>query len=362
MTVIDCTRKPAPTRRSAAGFAVAVLAAWLVTSAPGLPFREAVAATEPSRQGVLTGAKMSEHPDWFKESFLEIAEDVAEAADDDKHVMLFLHLNGCPYCYKMVEENIKHAPYTDFIRENFDVIALNIRGDREVAFNDEISMTEKALAEHLEVAYTPTVIFLNADNRPVARVNGYRSVEDFKLVLDYVQQKAYEDRSLSQYIDAHKPSVYVFRDHPQLIETDDLQALGDGPVAVLFEDSGCLDCARLHDGYLAEPEVREVLRHFAFVRLDALSDEPLVDMAGKRTTPRAYAATLGLTYRPGMVLFDGGREIARIQSRLYRYHFTELLRYVGEGHYENYPASFYDYLDVRTAEQLASGQDVNLGE
>ena len=80
----------------------------------------AVAAATP---GKVVGGKISEHPGWFKESFLDIAEDVGEAAESDKHVILFMHLNGCPYCFKMTEENFKHAPYTDFIKENFDVIA-----------------------------------------------------------------------------------------------------------------------------------------------------------------------------------------------------------------------------------------------
>ena len=74
--------------------------------------------------GKVTGGKMAVYPDWFKESFLEIEEDVSEAADGDKHVILFMEMNGCPYCYKMNEENFKHAPYRDFIRENFDVIGL----------------------------------------------------------------------------------------------------------------------------------------------------------------------------------------------------------------------------------------------
>ena len=312
--------------------------------------------------GKVVGGKMSEHPDWFKESFLDIAEDVGEAAESDKHVILFMHLNGCPYCYRMTEENFKHAPYTDFIKQHFDVIAINIKGDREVALNEETSLTEKELAARLKVMYTPTIVFLNQQNKTVARVNGYRSVPDFKLVLDYVQQKAYLNTSLSKYVDARKQAVYRFRDHPQLQPVNDLQSVADRPLAVIFEDEGCLDCDALHDGHLKRPEVREVLKHFTFVRLDALSEEPIVDVEGNRTTPRAYAEKLGLVYRPGIVLFDRGKEVMRIQSNLYTYHFEEILRYVGERHYEKYPESFYDYLDVRTAEITASGRDVDLSK
>ena len=48
--------------------------------------------------GVMLGAKTAETPHWFKESFLEFEEDVAEAAADGKRVMIFFHQEGCPYC------------------------------------------------------------------------------------------------------------------------------------------------------------------------------------------------------------------------------------------------------------------------
>ena len=88
----------------------------------------------------------------------------------------------------------------------------------------------------------------------------------------------------------------------------------------------------------------------------------MVDIEGNTTTPRLYAEQLGLSYRPSIVLFDQGKEIMRIESRLFLFHFTEVLRYVGERHYQQYPDSFYDYLDVKTAELLDSGKNVNLGE
>ncbi|MET0087487.1 MAG: thioredoxin fold domain-containing protein [Sedimenticola sp.] len=322
-----------------------------------------LAATPAPAPGKMTGGKQTHHPDWFKESFLDIAEDVAEAADEEKHVILFMHLNNCPYCYKMTEENFKHAPYTEFIKKNFDVIVINIKGDREVAFDENTSVTEKALAEQLKVVYTPTVIFLNTDNKIVARTNGYRSVPDFKHVLDYVHEKAYSKTTLAKYIDEKKQAgSYNFRSHPQLKTADNLQALADKPLAVLFEDKACVLCDQLHDGHLKSAETNAILKNFSFVRLDALSSDPIVDVEGNRTTPREYAEKLGLNYRPGIVLFDKGREIMRIESMLYTYHFQEVLRYVGERHYEKYPEDFYDYLGVRSEAILKSGQNIDLSK
>lgn len=313
--------------------------------------------------GAITGGKLSEHPDWFKESFLDIAADVDEAAESGKHVILFMHLNGCPYCYKMAEENFKNAPYTDFIKENFDVIAINIKGDREIAFDENTTVSEKELASMLKVRYTPTVIFLDNENKQVARVNGYRSVPAFKQVLDYIQEKAYATTTLAAFIaDRQQPATYTFREHSQFQNLTNLHQIPDKPLAVIFEDSGCDACDALHDGHFSNPEINEVLKNFTVVRLDALSSDPIVDTEGNSTTPKAFAEKLGLTYRPGIVLFNQGKEIWRIDGLLYTFHFTEVLRYVGERHYQQYPDNFYDYLDVKTNEILNSGKDIDLSK
>ncbi len=91
-------------------------------------------AVAPARGKVL-GYQISKHPEWFRESFLEIAEDAADAVREGKHFIVFFDSEGCPYCYKMIEENFKHSSYTNFIQTNFHAIPINIRGDREIGFS-----------------------------------------------------------------------------------------------------------------------------------------------------------------------------------------------------------------------------------
>jgi thioredoxin-related protein len=312
--------------------------------------------------GKVTGGVISQHPGWFKESFLDIGEDVEEAAAEGRHVILFMHLNGCPYCNKMSEENFKQSPDTGYIRQHFDVIAINIKGDREVAFNEEVTLSEKALADQVGVNYTPTTVFLNQQNQVVLKLNGYRSVEKFGHALRYVQQKKYTEMTLADYIEQQAVAQrYRLRSHPLFSAITDLSSV-NGPLALLFEDSGCDACDTLHDGHLSNPAITQVLEQMTVVRLDANATTPIVDAAGNRTTPKAYAKRLGLTYRPGIVLFDKGKEIQRIDGLLYSYHFQEVLRYVAERHYEQYPADFYQYLGARTRELLNSGVDIDLSK
>jgi thioredoxin-related protein len=328
-----------------------------------LGFAVPPALAEAASPGAVVGGKSSTHPDWFKESFLDLPADVEEAAQSARHVILFLEMNGCPYCYKMLEENFKAAPYRDLIRAHFEVIALNVRGDRELALDSETSLTEKALADRLGVRYTPAVVFLDHSNQPVARVDGYRNPEDFRRVLDYVRTKSYQRQTLAQYLDSSTGEPrYRLRDHPQIVAAEDLAALGDKPLALLFEDAACLACDALHDGHLADPKVREALARLHLVRLDADSQAPIVAPDGTHTTPKDLAARLGLTYRPSLVLFDGGREIARVASMLYRYHFIGVLEYVGQRHYTQYPDNPFDYINAKTAELTAAGEVVSIAD
>jgi thioredoxin-related protein len=360
------------TKTPAALLALLALAAGAASAQSDTAVAAETAAAAQNKPGQVLGAKVSSHPDWFKESFLDIAEDVDEATDAGKHVILFLEMNGCPYCYKMIEENFKGSAYSDWLQARFDVIALNVRGDREVALDAETTLTEKALAEQLDVRYTPTVMFLNNTGEPVARINGYRDPTAFKQVLDYVDAKAYAEQTLAEYL-ATQPrgaadTGYSLRDHPKVQEAAtvaDLSAV-DGPLLLLFEDSACVACEALHDGHLQAAEVLAALEPFTVVRVDGLSDAELKAPDGTATTGRKLADALGVEYRPTLVLMDGAagdlKEIARIEGMLYRYHFTGILEYVGLRKYRDYPNSPFDYINDKTAKQIAAGEDVSIAD
>jgi thioredoxin-related protein len=161
--------------------------------------------------GQVEGVADYDIPGWFKESFLEISDDASEAGDSGKHLLLFFHLDDCPYCARMLKDNFNTEPNSTFIQSNFDSIEINVKGDREVALNDSIQLTEKALAQHLKVLYTPTILFADSDNRSVLRIDGYRNPTRFRIALDYVHEKAYLKTSFSEFsatrlkIDASKP-------------------------------------------------------------------------------------------------------------------------------------------------------------
>jgi thioredoxin-related protein len=313
--------------------------------------------------GKVTGGQQSTLPDWFKDSFLDITEDVEDAKDEDKHLMLYMHLSGCPYCYKMIEEGFKNSTNTQIIKDNFDVVAINIKGNKEISLNENLTMTEAEVRDHYKVNFTPTIVFLDQNNHLVYKVNGYRSPQNFKHALDFVSSRSYQQMSLTEFIsNQDRRKRYTLKAHDSFQDISDLSKKRQKPLLVLFEDQYCVLCDRLHEGHLNNPEIIQLLDLFDVVRLDAESNQPIIDVDGNSTTAKQFANKLSLNYRPGIVMFDQGKEVMRIDALLYSYHFSGHLRYIGERHYQQYPESVFDYLTVYKQSVLESGQNIDLSK
>jgi len=308
-------------------------------------------------KGKMTGGQPYSIPSWFKQSFLDLRADLSEAGTSQRHVMLFLHLNACPYCARMLDENFIEGTNKAFIQHHFDVIAINIRGSQEVSWIDGWQYTETTLARKLNVFATPTIVFIDTAGEKVLQLNGYRAPAPFRQALDYVQRKAYQRQSLASFVESQTAAQYRFRRHPAFRDITDFSNQ-QKPLAVIFEDNRCADCDEFHEYVLQHPDVLAALSAFTVVRLDAYSGVSIVDTEGRKTTPQRWAETLSVHFRPGVVLFDKGVERARIDGMQYHFHTKELLRYVSGQFYVKYPR-FGPYLRVRQQELLDQGVDVD---
>lgn len=307
--------------------------------------------------GKVTGGVDKPMPSWFKESFLEIADDIEEASESNKHVMIFLHLDGCPYCAKMVEDFEQNK---EFIKQYFDTIAINIRGDKEVAINSMETLTEKEFATRLGVQYTPTIIFLDKENNIVGRTNGYRNPDRMQMMFDYIKDNKYTSLSFAQYVEnATSSEKYQLESNNLFTETCDLSTEGK-PFAVIFEDDSCSACEYFHNTTLKNKDILTELHKYRVVRFDAKSSEKMTTPSGIKMSKKDFAKELDMTYRPGIVLFDKGEEVARVDGFLYTFHLATILRFVADKHYET--MSFNKYLAQRTAELTSQGIDVDISK
>jgi thioredoxin-related protein len=310
-------------------------------------------------RGEIVGGSAHVAPSWFKDSFLDIADDVNEAAESGRHVLLFFQLNGCPYCDRMLVESFEAEPLTSFIQQHFDTISINVRGDREIAFNDNLVVTEKQLSNILKVRATPAIVILDENNKQVVRVNGYRAPERFKHILEYVQTKSYKTTKLAEYIQTYiKKDIYQPQSNPLFANITDLSIV-KGPLMVIFEDSSCYDCQEFYGGLLANALVQQEMAAYTIVRIDVSSNQALTDIDGEQTTSIKLVNKYQMIYRPGVLIFNEGKLLRRHDSLTFPYHFKESLRYVAGEFYKT--QTYSDYSQKRTEELLSQGITIDLG-
>lgn len=313
-------------------------------------------------KGRYFGAKPTEYPSWFKESFLNLRDDVREAAAAGKRVLIVFHQDNCPYCNLLVERNLSQKDIVDLMRERFDTIAINMWGDREVTDLAGRTLTEKAFAAALKVQFTPTLLFFDEKGEVVLRLNGYLPPPRFKAALEYVANRREKELPFREYMARFEPPPAAGALHREDFfapPPHDLRRIGR-PIAVFFEQKDCPACDLLHDKVLSDAETREIIRRVHNVQLDMWSNEPVILPDGRKTTAREWAKALDVKYAPTIVLLDArGREIIRSEAFFKVFHTQGLFDYAASGAYRKEP-SFQRYLSARAEALREQGRDVDI--
>lgn len=172
-----------------------MMAALLVVAVAG-----AASAAEPRIEPKL-GEDGLYHQDWFLNSLLELKDDLAEATAAKKRLAIIWEQNGCPYCRDLHSVNLADPKVAGWIRERFEVLQLNLWGDREVVDFDGQALPEKELARKYRINFTPTIQFFpetaeemtgkKGMDAEVARMPGYFRPFHFISMFEYVYDKRY---------------------------------------------------------------------------------------------------------------------------------------------------------------------------
>lgn len=325
---------------------------------------QANAAGETELTPALVNPGHEQQPEWFKVSFLDLYEDIAEAADDDKRVMIFFFQDGCPYCKKLLEDNFGQRDITDKTRKYFDVVTLNIWGDREITVGDKV-MTEKEFATALKVQYTPTLIFFDENNKAVYRANGYYPPEKFDVVLDYVGQKKEKEISFQDYIAQVAPQPASGKLHTEVSSVSSMDNLNaalepNKYLLVIFGQKQCATCDELHLDILQRPQSKELLGRMNVAVIDLWSDQKIVTPDGSEQKIVDWARKLDINYAPSLVYFnDKGEEVFRSDAYLKAFHVQSVMDYVTTAAYRQQP-NFQRYIDTRADHLREQGIEVNL--
>jgi len=81
-------------------------------------------------------------PAWFKNSFLDLKDDLEEAKQAKKTgIAVYFGQKDCAYCKALMEINLKISDIKNTMRKNFDVIPIDIWNSRQVTDLQGVSLT-----------------------------------------------------------------------------------------------------------------------------------------------------------------------------------------------------------------------------
>jgi len=287
------------------------------------------------------------YPTWFKESFLDLEEDLQESLDKDKKgLIVYFGQKRCPYCKMLLDINFKQEEIESYTREHFDLVPIDIWSVEEVTDTKGITMTQREYAIREGTAFTPALLFYDKNGDVVMRLRGYYPPYQFMAALQYVAEEHYKRESFNVYLARVDQTLRFEKD--DMVEEDFFSQppynldrsrfKGDRPLVVFFERGNCHACDILHTEPLKHRAVAKLFSQFESIQLNMYKDTPVITPDGERTTARQWANKLNIFYAPSMVFFDeNGKEIIRLDSVVRFFRLRNVLNYILSGAYKNQP-------------------------
>ncbi|WP_293648202.1 thioredoxin family protein [Thiolapillus sp.] len=145
--------------------------------------------------------EMVQHPDWFKDSFLDLKDDLKEAVDNGKRgIIVYFGQKRCPYCRQLMEINFKMPDIVKYTRDNFDVIGIDIWSPEEVTDPAGNTMSQRDYALKMGTNFTPSLVFYDKDGNIALRLRGYYPPYQFRAALEYVAGEHYKRERFNVYL------------------------------------------------------------------------------------------------------------------------------------------------------------------
>ncbi len=149
---------------------------------------------------------------------------------------------------------------------------------------------------------------------------------------------------------------------------EDIESAGEEGkrLVIIFEQRGCIYCARMHEDILSDPEVAEFLKtNFKIVQYNMFGDEEVTDLDGDILTEKTAARKWGYVFTPTIVFLPdqipqgasvADAAVATMPGAFGKWTFLNMFKWVnekgyeGEEHFQKYHARIIN--DLRAAGRL----------
>ncbi|MBE0496138.1 MAG: thioredoxin family protein [Campylobacterales bacterium] len=130
---------------------------------------------------------------------VDVASIAHDAKKQNKHVMFFHHIPGCPYCKAMLDENFKDEAILKEIEAHFIYVDVYTQTQGTITYKD-FKGSYKAFSAHVGAFAYPSTLFMNGEGEVVHAAIGYRNINEHFAEISYVSTGSYKHMDLESYV------------------------------------------------------------------------------------------------------------------------------------------------------------------
>jgi len=116
----------------------------------------------------------------------------------NKHLLVWLHKNGCGYCDNMQEFTLNEDDIKSLIEKEFIYIHMNISEKDKVTYKDFVG-SAREFANHLGFDFYPTSLFFSSNGELIYDAMGFHDEVLFLKILKFIHSRSYEKMDYDSY-------------------------------------------------------------------------------------------------------------------------------------------------------------------
>lgn len=127
-----------------------------------------------------------------------------QAKAENKPILLYFGRYGCAWCDHVNRKTFSDPGLKQLFSENYVLIYVDAEGGKRIRLPNGERLTEGELGTRLGAFATPLFVFMTPEGQVIAKIPGFKTVDDFKDYDRYVRGGHYQTQTLMQFLGSKK--------------------------------------------------------------------------------------------------------------------------------------------------------------
>jgi thioredoxin-related protein len=125
---------------------------------------------------------------------------INRAKVENKPILLYFGRYGCAWCDHVNRKTFSDASLKQLFSDNYVLIYVDAEGGKRLRMPNGERLTEAELGTRLGAFATPLFVFMTPEGKVVAKIPGFKTVDDFKDYDRYVRGGLYQKQTLHEFL------------------------------------------------------------------------------------------------------------------------------------------------------------------